>query len=117
MLQLPGEHEGSGEWLSICPCDLSPWSLGFSHSISCSPPWIHCHPTSWLRLSSAARGNACSFGRPLGTPLGLVLTALSLRGSVSEEIQEYLIRDEEEEDGAESCKAMKQEREDKGLGL
>lgn len=30
----------------ICPWDLSPWSHGFSHSISCSPPWTHCHPTS-----------------------------------------------------------------------
>lgn len=52
----------------------------------------------------------------LGTPLGLVLTALSHRGSVSEEIQEYLITDEEE-DRAESCGAMKQEGEDKRIGL
>lgn len=117
MLQLPREHEGPSKWLSICPWDLSPWPYGFSHSISCSPPWTHCRPTSWLRLSSADRGNACSSGRPLGTPLGLVLTALSHRGSVSEEIQEYLIRDEEEEDRAESCEAVKQEGKEKGAGL
>lgn len=42
----------------------------------------------------------------------------SQRGSVSEEIQEYLITDEEEEeDRAEPCEAMKQEAEDKGIGL
>uniref|UniRef100_A0ABK0LC11 Cytoplasmic tRNA 2-thiolation protein 2 n=1 Tax=Rattus norvegicus TaxID=10116 RepID=A0ABK0LC11_RAT len=41
----------------------------------------------------------------------------SQRGSVSEEIQEYLIEEEEEEDRAEPCEAMKQEAEDKGIGL
>lgn len=56
-------------------------------------------------------------GRPLGIPVGLVLTALSHRDSVSEEIQEYLIEEEEEEDRAEPCEAMKQEAEDKGIGL
>lgn len=54
----------------------------------------------------------------MGTTLGLVLTALSYRGSISEEIQEYLITDEEkEENRAESCEVMKQEGEDKGIGL
>lgn len=72
---------------------------------------------SWLKLSSEDRGNACSLGRPLGTPLGLVLTVLSHRGSVSEEIHEYLIREEEEEDRAKPCEAEKQEGKDKGVGL
>ncbi|XP_032743617.1 cytoplasmic tRNA 2-thiolation protein 2 isoform X3 [Rattus rattus] len=49
-----------------------------------------------------------------------VLTEAQLRSqrvSVSEEIQEYLIEEEEEEDRAEPCEAMKQEAEDKGIGL
>lgn len=94
--------------------------------ISCSPPWTHCHPTSWQRLSSAARGNACSLGRLLGRPPGLVLTAVSLRAWVSREIQEYLITDDDEEEEEESraepghtqpCKAIKQEGENTGIGL
>ena len=87
-------------------------------AVSCSPPWPHCHPMSWPRLSFAVRGNACSLGRPLGRLCpGLVLTAVSLRAWVSKEIQEYLITDNDDEEREEENRAVKQEGENTGIGL
>lgn len=56
---------------------------------------------------------------PSPSPPGLVLTAVSFRAWVSQEIQEYLITDsdDEEEEEGQSCKAVKQEGEDTGIGL